>query len=154
MIFVECYNDIDLLLALNLTRNDINHSGNNSSVLIDMNRHNGQTLSIIDEDPNSIPIPQLYDFELVEESFQLKLLNHKSMDDHKLIIIPENLELWIQKLARQENIELSSFGLLTQRGKMKKRYTRVRRSRLFELFISNRDNNSLKQLIEWVGRYG
>ncbi len=136
MIFVECYIDIDLLLYIDLTRKDINHSGNNSSVLIDMKRYSGKTLGIIDEDPNSIRLPQLNEFEVIEENYQLKLLSHKSILNHKLIIIPVNLEDWIQKLARQDNIDLSRYGLLTQRAKMKKRYSGSRRIQLLLLFSS------------------
>lgn len=122
--FVECYNDYEILKLLNYRiQDDFKHSLGKGNVLKDM-KTRSRCLGIIDEDDEAGVYPQLKDYPINNTHQSISVRINNSTQNKILIQITGNLEKWIAKMAKDLKINLSDYGILDSFGKMKKRYKR------------------------------
>lgn len=109
MIFVECKPDVILVKTLtNLPKRRIRHAGNKIAVChqIEFNDFDHVCKGMVDEDPDSIPTINEDIWSLSEDLTHYKL---KIMSDNRgnsLVILDPNIEGWILRVARIENINI------------------------------------------------
>ena len=119
MIFVECNADETLLFYLGLPRRRIIHCKGKGEVVTRVKRADGSAVGMIDEDPDRSQPSDLRNYEVLENADGLKLT--KRNDGNKyLIVIPDELEVWLYSRAGHSNISPKKFGLPATPEELKK----------------------------------
>ena len=98
IIYVECKPDFKLVEVLGISRKKIKHvagKGNVCRVL----KKKGNSVGMVDEDPDCPQPSYLKDLRIVEESHGIKLLSD-NRSHNLLILLCPNLEAWILELQK------------------------------------------------------
>lgn len=149
IVFVECYLDVELVESLDLGKR-IDHSGSIAQVLIDIDQIDEPVYGIIDEDPNQGLQPRLANYELLYQFQQLKLFHKPNKSEHRVIIIPYQIENWLFRLCDQEDIDFGSYRVLNFKNELKKRYQGDQLSRFRIVLQELQSNPSIQKLKEWL----
>lgn len=151
----ECYIDTNLIQILVPPNLRYNHQKGCDSVSKTMqSKYQGKVaVGIIDKDKRKIKY--LGEFEEIRNCDQnLFLLKHKT-EEHFLILIQPAIESFMLKVAKEEGIVLSDYGLPDNSSELKKITGKIlsqndeRLNRLFK-DLKQTNNKSIKTLIHWV----
>jgi len=151
MIFVECYNDLLFIEFIGYKfPYEITHSGSKAKVIQNLvNSESSHDFGLIDEDTNAF-IPFSDEFSLYDSFQTLKLLKHLN-NEYYLIVIPNNLERWWERLSRIHKLNLHGLGVLNSRGKFKKRFKSVSESNKIHKFLEEiSPNPEVKMIEKWL----
>ena len=116
IIYVECKHDFKLVDVLGIPKKKIKHvagKGNVCRVL----KKKGNSVGMVDEDPDCPQPSYLKELQMVEESHGIKILSHgiKILSDNRshnlLILLCPNLEAWILEAAKEAGIDICNYNL-------------------------------------------
>lgn len=134
MIVVECYLDEYLVKLLGLPKRLIKHQHGKGKVMKFLREYG--SIGIVDEDPYSAQPKDLCYYEEIENSENIKLLQRKGDQSKHLIVISDNMEDWIAKRAKINNISMKEYGLPSDPDRMHN-IPHIERKREFKAFLQN-----------------
>lgn len=108
-VFVECNPDETLVVALNVLRRDVVHSGDKGRVARKL-RENTGTVGLVDEDPGRADPPTLTRFVEVSTSHDVRLKIDRTQNNRLIVICPR-LEPWLIKTAKEAGVKMEEFNL-------------------------------------------
>ena len=109
IIYVECKPDFKLVEVLGIPKKKIKHvagKGNVCRVL----KKKGNSVGMVDEDPDCPQPSYLKDLQMVEESHGIKLLSD-NRSHNLLILLCPNLEAWILEAAKEVGVDVCNYNL-------------------------------------------
>lgn len=157
MIFYECYADEAFLGFLGFNSRELRggHSFGRSNVCFKL-RKQGNSLGLIDEDPNRTKDAYLKHLSSLQPGYQDQYLIY--MSDKKLgndlIVLRPNLEGLIVRIAKDKKVGLSAFNLPSNEDELHDRLklqNNLRdRGRMIDFIRSNEDHPAILKLKEFV----
>ena len=108
IIYVECKPDFKLVEVLGIPKKKIKHvagKGNVCRVL----KKKGNSVGMVDEDPDCPQPSYLKDLQMVEESHGINLSDNRS--HNLLILLCPNLEAWILEAAKEAGVDVCNYNL-------------------------------------------
>ncbi|OLS21204.1 MAG: hypothetical protein HeimC2_34220 [Candidatus Heimdallarchaeota archaeon LC_2] len=142
------------MIYYGLSKKDIDHSGTKSKVLSDINRNDSEViLGMVDEDPHSTKPHEMNAYTVFDSKYNVILLKKSDNVKHKLIQIPGNMEDWLLSQAKYLKVNLNGLGVLDFRGKMKKRFKKHQKEKLYKLFTKLEKSESFMIVKDWIMKY-
>lgn len=109
MIYLECYADKTLVVALDIPKKEIRHSHGKGNVCKSLLK-NGKSKGLVDEDPFSTQPSYLGKLEIKLNEEDIKLLYDESAQNHLVVLCPR-LEDWILKAAKEAGVNVEDYNL-------------------------------------------
>ncbi len=152
MIVVECNADQLLIESMGFQKKMIDHAGSKGNV-VNRVKKLPKAVGIIDEDPRSEQPSELRNYKTSkesEESGTIKFLENKNDKAKCLIQISPDLEHWVLKRAKANNIKPKDFSL-PDNPKDLHSLTGIKKSKYpsFLLKLINTDIE-IKKMQEWI----
>lgn len=116
MIYLECEPDKVLVSAMGIPRKEIKHSFSKGNVCNRLEKSRNSK-GLVDEDPLSMQPSYIKELKLYEEKDEIKLLYDEKTQNYLIVLCP-TLEEWILKVVKEAKIDISSYGLPDDRGKL------------------------------------
>ena len=113
-LFVECKPDEALALALGLASRAIEHGTNKVGVCAQLARRAGIS-GMVDEDPQSQPMPYLQRLKEASHSHGVRLLLDEQRNNRVIVLCPR-LEEWLVATARDSGLKMTDFGFSSDNG--------------------------------------
>ena len=113
-LFVECKADETLVIALGVTRQQVEHAANRAGVCTQLARREG-VIGMVDEDPESVS--QSYMKSLPQESWEhgVRVLTDKERGNRVVVLSPR-LEEWLVESAKSAGLKMTDFGFESDNG--------------------------------------
>jgi len=108
MIYVECKTDKILIESLGIKSQEIWHCGGRGKVILQLSKGE-RNCGMIDEDPQSHQKLNFENFEKKTEKYDIILFEDSK--NNLLIVLKPNLEGWILKTAKKNNLNVKEYGL-------------------------------------------
>lgn len=108
-IVLECSADEALMMALGITRKEIQHQPNKGAVC-NYQQKQSTPLAIVDEDPSAGQPKHLLNYFAVGERYGIRLLKHRN-SDQRIVVIKPMLEIWIIERCIDVGIDPAKYGL-------------------------------------------
>lgn len=109
MIYLECYPDKALVVALGISKKEIYHSGSKGNVCKNLKK-NSKSKGLIDEDPSSAQPSYIGKLKDLSYEYGIKLLHDNNTQNHLIILCPK-LEDWILKAAKEAKVNVKDYSL-------------------------------------------
>jgi len=160
MIAVECYPDVEFILACGVNKNIISHNGlqvggsDGKGVVINYVLQNDCAIGIIDRDNPKRRLPRdLKNYSEVCVSGDLCLMKRNDNLEKQIIIIKDGFEKWLYRRAKANNIAPESFNMPSRPIYLHKfdRYERLPEFRFKEFLVALiAVDSEIKQLKTWL----
>jgi len=154
MTFFECYADEILLRVIGFSKKNIEHSFGRSRVCTKLS-NTRNAIGFIDEDPHAAREPYLRYLFTNRPEFEDDYLIyfHDKELANRLFIVRPDLENWALKIARDQKIDLTEYGLSNNVKELKELMLLRNRKKLefFEEFLRNvSDHKAIKKIRELI----
>ena len=152
-VFVECFHDKAVVRSVAVKRQDMRHEHSIGNVMNRLRRMSGEVIGLIDEDPGSGGRPvELQNYEVRQESHQLRLLCHRTDPSKRVIVFCPRLEEWLIARAKVCGVKTGDYGL-PDTGRALHHDPRYDLKPGFHLFLRDLlvKDAGLRQLKTWLG---
>jgi hypothetical protein len=111
---VECKPDEALAQAFGVSKSRAEHGTNKVGVCGQLARREG-ICGLVDEDPNSHPMPYLRQLREVSHAHGVKCLSDDPRNNRVIVLCPR-LEEWLVTAAKHSGVKLTEFGFTSDNG--------------------------------------
>ncbi|MDQ1351627.1 MAG: hypothetical protein QG657_1932 [Acidobacteriota bacterium] len=152
MIVVECNADQLLMECMGFPKRQIDHAGCKGKV-VNRVKKLPKAVGIIDEDPGSEQPGELKNYKASKTSGTIKFLENKNDKGKCLIQISPDLEHWVLKRAKANNIKPKDFSL-PDNPKDLHSLTGIKKSKYPNFLIRLIDSDiEIKKMQEWIRQF-
>ncbi|MCX9012063.1 MAG: hypothetical protein OIN66_13195 [Candidatus Methanoperedens sp.] len=109
MIYLECYTDKALVMALGIHKKEIYHSGSKGNVCRNLAK-NSRARGLVDEDPSSAQPGYIGKLRLLSLEHEIKLMHDEKSRNYLIVLCPR-LEDWVLKAAKEVKVDVEDYGL-------------------------------------------